>query len=148
MEVLKMGFASSWKGAQVRRRAILLAAILLTLVMVGGVALAQTLVGDDRDNRLIGSNNRDQIVGGGGDDLIRGLRSVDALVGGDGKDTIYAGPRDEVAEDLVAAGEGDDVVRVFNRPAARDLVDCGDGRDRAVADRRDVLTNCNRVRRP
>jgi Ca2+-binding RTX toxin-like protein len=95
------------------------------------VALAQTLVGDNRDNRLIGSNNRDQIVGGGGEDLIRGLRSADALSGGADKDTIYAGPRDESAEDIVA-GDGDDFVRVFNRPAARDLVDCGDGLDRHV----------------
>lgn len=66
-----------------RRRAILLAAILVALVMVGeGVAPAQILVGDDRDNRRIGSNNRDRIVGGGGEDLIRGLRSADAVSGG------------------------------------------------------------------
>lgn len=127
---------------------MLLAAMLVALVMVGGVALARTLVGDDRDNRLIGSNNRDQIVGGGGDDLIRGLRSADALSGGADRDTIYSGPRDETAEDIVAAGDGDDFVRVFNRPAARDLVDCGDGLDRVVADRRDVLAGCNRVKRP
>jgi hypothetical protein len=49
------------------RRAILLAAVMLVaLVVVGGVALAETLTGDDRDNRLIGSNSRDSISGGGG----------------------------------------------------------------------------------
>ncbi len=115
------------------------------------MALAQTFVGDDRDNRLIGSNNRDQIVGGGGEDLLRGLRSADALSGEADGDTIYAGPRDETAEDIVATGDGDDFVRVYNRSAARGLVDCGDGLDRwdrVVADRRDVLAGCNRIRRP
>jgi Ca2+-binding RTX toxin-like protein len=37
------------------------------------VALAETLTGNDRDNRLIGSNQRDSISGGGGDELIKGL---------------------------------------------------------------------------
>ena len=54
-------------------RAIALAAtILVALVAVGGAALAETLVGNDRDNRLIGSNHSDQIAGRGGKDLIRG----------------------------------------------------------------------------
>ncbi len=126
----------------------LAAAILVALVAVGGAALAQTLDGNDRDNRLIGSNHRDQISGGGGEDLIRGLRRADDLDGGDDGDTINAGPRDEAAMDVVSAGDGDDVVRVFNRPAARDVVDCGEGFDRVVADRRDLLSGCNRVSRP
>ena len=121
--------------------------MLVAVASVGGVVLAQSLSGTMRDDRLIGSNNRDQISGEGCDDLIRGLRGADALDGGPDNDTIYAGPTDESARDIVAAGEGDDFVRVFNRPAARDLVDCDDGLDR-VADRRDVLAGCNRVRRP
>jgi hypothetical protein len=43
------------------------------------------------------------------------------LVGGDGSDTIYA-----------ADGE-------------RDIVDCGDGNDRAVVDSVDVVKNCELV---
>jgi len=50
--------------------------------------------------------------------------------------------------DIISAGDGDDFVRVFNRPAARDVVDCGGGLDRVVADRRDLLAGCNRVSRP
>ena len=49
---------------------------------------------------------------------------------------------------MIEAGEGDDFVRVFNRPVTRDLVDCGEGLDRVVADCRDVLAGCDRVRRP
>ncbi len=55
-----------------KRRAIALAAaILVALVAVGGAALAETLSGDDRDNRLTGSSRRDQIACRGGEDLIR-----------------------------------------------------------------------------
>ena len=132
-----------------RRRAILVAAVtLVALAVVGGAALAQSLTGNDGDNRLVGSNHRDQISGEGGDDLIKGLRAADALSGGPGNDTIYAGPTNERAIDAVSAGAGDDFVRVFNRPASRDAVDCGDGVDRAVADSRDILAGCNRIRRP
>jgi Ca2+-binding RTX toxin-like protein len=110
-----------------RWRAILLvAAMLVVLAAVGGVALAVTINGTSGDDRLRGSNGRDQISGNRGDDVIWGLRSMDTLNG----------------------GRGDDVIRVFNSPAAQDVVFCGDGFDRAVADARDVLAGCNRVTRP
>ena len=55
-----------------KRRAIALAAaILVALVAVGRAALAETLSGDDRDNRLTGSSRRDQLARRGGEDLIR-----------------------------------------------------------------------------
>jgi Ca2+-binding RTX toxin-like protein len=132
----------------VGRRMILLAAVMLiALVAVGGVALAETLTGNDRDNRLIGSNQRDSISGGGGEDLIKGLRSRDSLNGGAGGDDIYAGPRNERARDTVVAARGNDFVKVFNRPSAKDVVQCGEGRDRVIADSKDVLSGCERVRR-
>jgi len=47
------------------RRAILVVAVMLIAVLaVRGVALAQILAGGDRDDRLIGSNQRDSISGG------------------------------------------------------------------------------------
>ncbi len=109
------------------------------------MALAETLTGNDRDNRLIGSNQRDSISGGGGDDLIKGLRSRDSLNGGSGNDDIYAGPKREEARDTVVAGRGKDFVKSYNRPAVLDVVNCGKDRDRVVADRKDVLTDCERV---
>jgi Ca2+-binding RTX toxin-like protein len=131
-----------------RRRGILIvAAMLVALVAVAGMALAETLTGNDRDNRLIGSNQRDSISGGGGDDLIKGLRSIDSLNGGAGNDDTYAGPRDERARDTVVCGRGKDFVQVFNRPAAKDVVNCGKDRDRVVADSEDVLSGCERKRR-
>jgi len=80
--------------------------------------------------------------------VLWGLRSADTLNGGPGKDTIYTGPRDESARDIVDAGAGIDVVRAFNRPASRDVINCGPGFDRVTADSRDVLDECNRVSRP
>jgi Ca2+-binding RTX toxin-like protein len=132
----------------VGRRAVLPAAVMLcALVAVAGAALAETLAGNDGDNRLIGSNQRDSISGGGGDDLIKGLRSIDSLNGGAGEDDIYAGPRGEKARDTVVGAGGDDFIKVFNRPAAKDVVNCGEDRDRVIADSRDVLSGCEQVRR-
>jgi Ca2+-binding RTX toxin-like protein len=124
------------------RWAILLIAVLL--VALGGVALAETLTGSKRDDRLIGSNHRDSISGGGGEALIKGLRAIDSLDGGG--DDIYAGPRDEKARDTVVVAAGYDFMKVVNHPAAKDVVRCGDGRDRVIADSRYVLSGCERVR--
>ena len=126
-----------------RRGILVVAAMLVALVAIGGVALAETLTGNDRDNRLIGTNQRDSISGG---DLIKGLRSIDSLNGGRGNDDIFAGPRDERARDTVG-DRGNDFIYVFNRPSAKDVVTCGAGRDRVIADSDDVLGGCERVRR-
>jgi Ca2+-binding RTX toxin-like protein len=130
-----------------RRRILLVAAMLVALVAIGGVALAETLTGNDRDNRLIGTNQRDSISGGGSDDLMKGLRSIDSLNSGRGNDDIFAGPRDERARDTVVGDRGNDFIYVFSRPSAKDVVTCGAGRDRVIADSDDVLGGCERVRR-
>ncbi len=127
------------------RRAILVVATMLALLAVGGVALAATIEGTNGNDRIVGSDGRDQIAGKGGHDTIYGLRARDSLSGGSGNDTIYAGPVNEAAQDAVAGGYGDDVIRVANRPAGQDVVDCGPGFDRVVVDRRDVVSGCNRV---
>lgn len=86
-----------------------------------------TLVGTDRDDRLVGTAGDDVIVGGrgadriagrGGDDVICGGRRSDLLVGGAGDDHLLGG-RDEVtgskygpyaSGDTLVPGPGDDVV--------------------------------------
>ena len=60
---------------------------------------------------------------------------------------IYAGPGDERARDAVVAAGGNDFIKVVNHPAANDVVHRGDGRHRVIADSRDVLSGCERVRR-
>jgi hypothetical protein len=66
--------------------------------------------------------------------VLWGPRSAETLNGDPGRDTIYTGPKDKSARGVVDAGAGNDVVRAFNRPASKDVVDCGPGRDRVTAD--------------
>ena len=47
--------------------------------------------------------------------------------------------------DIVTGGSGNDAISV--RDGRRDRVNCGRGRDRVRADRRDRLRGCERVRR-
>ena len=80
--------------------------------------------------------------------MLWGLRSADTLNGDSGRDTIYTGPKDESSRDVVDASADNDVVRAFKRPASKDVIDCGPGRDRVTADSRDVLDGCIQVSRP
>ena len=65
-----------------------------------------------------------------------------AIAGTPGRDTMRGTPW----ADVLFAGRGNDVVLV--RGGGRDVVRCGLGRDRVVADRRDrVARDCERVER-
>lgn len=115
------------------------------------------------DDSGIGGEGNDQIAGGDGDDLIQpggGDDSViaslgkdyvvasagnDRLSGGVGKDIVIGGPGDDSVfgaadSDLLGGGPGND--RMDSADGYRDLVDCGTGNDRVLADRLDVLTAC------
>lgn len=65
-----------------------------------------TIVGDDGDNIIEGTPERDVIVALAGNDEIRGRGGDDLICGGDGDDTI----RGNAGNDLIEAGEGDDWV--------------------------------------
>jgi hypothetical protein len=48
--------------------------------------------------------------------------------------------------DTISGGDGNDVFLVWNRPAGKDVVTCGDGFDRVMADRDDMLApDCEKV---
>lgn len=128
-----------------RRTVLLLAAMLVALSVAGGVALAATIDGTARDDTIRGTRGPDTIDGRGGDDIIRGFRGADSLAGSSGDDTISAGPRNETAMDTISGGSGNDLIKARNVPAARDVIDCGRGFDRAIVDSKDLVTNCNRV---
>ncbi len=53
----------------------------------------------------------------------------------------------ESSIDTLSGGDGNDVIYLHNKPAAKkDIVLCGDGRDQVLADRADVLApDCERV---
>lgn len=83
-----------------------------------------------------GEHGSDEILGSSLDDLLDGGEGHDTLNAGAGSDTIHPGE----GADGVDAGEGDDRIRA--RDGRGEVIDCGPGSDVAVADRLDVLFNC------
>ena len=77
---------------------------------------------------------------GGG--RIDGTGFADQICGRRGADEIHPG----YGKDYVTAGAGPDVI--YARDGYRDVISCGRGRDRVIADRKDkVSRSCERVRR-
>ena len=139
-----------------------------------GTNKADNLLGKGGDDRIFGLGGRDNLLGGSGKDFILGgterLASggdkilvggpgndavggglgSDNVVGKEGNDFLIGGPGLEPREapnDKLSGGDGNDVFLVDNVPAAKDLVTCGDGFDRVLADKKDVVApNCERVR--
>lgn len=94
---------------------------LATLAVVGA-ASGSRIGGTTRADVLRGTARADRVTGGKGNDRLFGLRGNDVLVGGKGRDILHGGP-------------GND--RLSTRDGERDLVACGPGRDRVLADQLD-----------
>jgi Ca2+-binding RTX toxin-like protein len=83
---------------------------------------ADTLRGDDDDNRFAGADGDDLLEGGGGNDSLGGQNGDDQVDGGDGDDRLVGG----AGLDDLTGGEGADVF-VFNRtPSEESRDDIGD----------------------
>jgi Ca2+-binding RTX toxin-like protein len=126
-----------------RRGVLLLASMLVMLVVVGGVAWAATLVGNDGPNTMKGTNGPDRIDGRGGGDWINGRGGADRMWGARGSDTIIDGSRGETYKDRISAGPGNDIINTNNTRNIRDVVTCGSGFDKWIADRNDYSLNLN-----
>ena len=87
------------------------------------------------------------LVGGGGNDAVQGGLGPDNMVAQEGNDFLFGGEFEPpAAKDTLSAGDGGDVIDVFNKPAGKDLVSCGGGIDRVFADRADaVAPDCEKV---
>ncbi len=132
------------------RRSIVL--LLAALVLSGpALAVAATTNGGRGDDRLVGTNHADVLNGRGGDDTLYGQGGNDRLNGGAGDDYLLGGSgRDRLiggpGRDVLIGGSGNDTI--FARDGEVDLVKCGPGRDRVVADRNDkVARDCESVSR-
>src|ERR671912_244793 len=133
-------------GLPMRRTILLVATMALTLLVASGMALAVTKIGGPGPDTLKGTNGADNLLGNGANDVLFALGGRDNLLGEKGDDFVVDGPDREFATDRLSAGDGNDVVGVFNDPAFKDLVTCGDGLDRVFADRKDVIaSDCERV---
>ena len=87
--------------------------------IVTGSAFDDSLEGNEFEQTLLGGGGDDTIDGGGGDDSLLGEAGNDSIIGGAGNDTILG-------------GLGDDTIRA--RDLVEDLLDGGDGLDRAQID--------------
>jgi hypothetical protein len=102
------------------------------------------------DDVVDGAGGDDCILGGDGNDVLRGGTGADEISGGAGNDVIDGGAGDDITtggagRDVLTAGAGNDTVNVADGEV--DTVDCGAGVDTVVADRTDVLRNCENVTR-
>lgn len=93
-----------------------------------------TGIGNDLDNRIIGSADGDRIFGMGGDDTIQGLNGNDWISGGAGDDDL----RGDAGNDTIYGDAGRDII---TGGAGNDRIFGGDGNDRITGgDGADVMT--------
>jgi hypothetical protein len=112
--------------------------------LLGGPGKDFVFGGDELD-RLLGGDKK--LVGGPDNDIVVGGSGSDGVLGNAGNDFLIDGPDEEFSLDKLSGGNGDDVFLVQNVPAAKDMVTCGGGFDRVLADSEDVVApNCEEVR--
>jgi hypothetical protein len=115
-------------------RAPAVAVVLALLLGLAGTAVARTIDGTNRSDRLVGTPRADVLFGRGGADRLFGLGGADFLSGGPGRDRVDGGPG---GDRLSAEYDG-----------GRDNVVCGRGHDVVNADLLDaVASDCELVGR-
>jgi Ca2+-binding RTX toxin-like protein len=105
--------------------------------------------GNDTGRGLAGN---DEILGWTGNDVLYGWTGNDVLDGGDGADTIRGGSGNDriiggTGTDDIQGEAGNDTIDARDARATRDVVNCGAGRDTALVNRRDIVIQCEVVRR-
>jgi Ca2+-binding RTX toxin-like protein len=114
--------------------------------LLGGIGSDNTL-GASGNDFLNGDIGSDRAEGGQGRDLIEGWTGSDRLLGQGGGDLLIHGPIGESSKHNVLSGaEGEDIFFADNVPAVKDIVWCGSGFDRLMADSKDVVAeDCEKV---
>jgi Ca2+-binding RTX toxin-like protein len=106
----------------------------------------KNLVGGPGNDGVLGGEGSDNLTGNSGNDLAGGDFGPDKILGGEGNDYLIDGERRGGATDTLIGAEGNDVIDLFNKPAKRDVVTCGRGFDRVLADAEDVVaSDCEKV---
>jgi Ca2+-binding RTX toxin-like protein len=103
------------------------------------------VVGGNGQHTQVGPKN---LLGGPGNDIVSGGLGSDNVVGNEGNDLMFDGEFDHhVRRDNLSSGAGNDVMDILQYPAAKDVLSCGSGFDRAVVDTKDVVAaDCERVK--
>jgi arylsulfatase A-like enzyme len=107
------------------------------------------ILGNERANRLLGTNYYDYMCAGAGADRIEARSGNDVIAAGHGNDLVYGGGGNDVisggpALDRLYGGIGRDVLRAVD--GRRDVVGCGEGVDTAYIDRVDSTSACEQIR--
>ena len=106
----------------------------------------KNLVGGPGNDGVLGGEDSDTLTGNSGNDAVNGGPGSDKILGGEGNDYLLAGDRRGGATDTLIGGEGNDVLDLIDKPAKRDVVTCGGGFDRVLADTEDaVAPDCEKV---
>jgi Ca2+-binding RTX toxin-like protein len=107
----------------------------------------KNLLGGPGNDGVLGGEDSDNLTGNSGNDFADGDFGPDKILGGEGNDYLVDGPRrGGGATDTLIGGDGNDVINPFNKPTKRDVVTCGGGFDRVLADRADVVApDCEKV---
>jgi Ca2+-binding RTX toxin-like protein len=106
----------------------------------------KNLVGGSGNDAVLGGRGPDKQFGGSGNDIVNGDSGSDKISGEGGTDYLLDGEIQGGATDTVIGGEGNDVLDIINRPAKKDIVACGSGFDRVLADTEDLVApDCENV---
>ena len=123
----------------------------LGVLLLGGVALADTIDGTSGPDDLIGTDKDDVIHASGGKDYVSGLAGPDVLYSGAGNDTVVGRDGNDhiygnVGSDTLFGNEGNDTINSAG-DEVQDFVKCGFGNnDTAYVDRIDyVKETCENV---
>ena len=135
-----------------RRRALLILATMgLGVLLLGGVALADTIDGTSGPDDLIGTDNNDVIHASGGKDYVSGLAAADLIYAGAGNDTVVGRDGNDriygnAGYDLLFGNQSNDTITSAGDDG-KDVVKCGRGKDdTAYVDEMDrVKENCENV---
>jgi Ca2+-binding RTX toxin-like protein len=134
-----------------RRVLLIMATIALAVLLLGGVALADTIDGTAGPDDLVGTDQDDVIHGSGGADYVSGLAAADVLYAGAGNDTVVGREgNDRIygngGSDMLFGNQSNDTIN-SEGDQTKDVVKCGIGKnDTAYVDKIDrVKDNCENV---
>jgi Ca2+-binding RTX toxin-like protein len=124
-----------------RKMVLLCGALLVGVMLLGGVALAQDIRGTFKQDNLQGTGQLDRIYGLGAADTIVGLGGNDDCYGGSGFDEVRCGEGNDrvdggFGEDDLFGGPANDTILAADGKV--DYVNCGLGdNDTAYVDKED-----------
>jgi Ca2+-binding RTX toxin-like protein len=106
----------------------------------------KALVGGEGNDLVLGGLDSDTLTGDSGNDWVDGAFGSDIVWGGNGNDYVADGESEGGVTDTLEGGDGNDVVDAINKPAHRDVLECGGGFDRAFTDKKDLVApDCEKV---